>query len=86
MATEDQKEIQHQQAIQTLEQLRHAVEKGYREMQETGNDTLVKQAQMRFKVRSKTIRESQPEAFKQWQSGNARFLQAIEQGRNPILC
>lgn len=69
-----------------MEQLRQSVEKGYREMQETGDDGPMRKAQMRFKVRMKALQASHPDACKEWQSGNARFLQAIEQGRNPILC
>jgi hypothetical protein len=83
---DDEKALEHERAMQTMEQLRGAVEKGYRNMQESGDDTDLKRAQMRFKVRMKAIQTSQPEAFKEWQAGNARFLQAMEQGKNPILC
>ena len=82
----EDKDIEFERALQTLEQLRSSVEKGYRTMQDSGNDGPLKQAQSRFKVRMKAIQSSQPEAFKQWQAGNARFLQAIEQGKNPIIC
>lgn len=85
MRTEEEQE-NYARALQTLEQLRHSVESGYRELQESGNDLKLKQAQMRFKVRIKAIQSQHPDAYREWQAGNARFLQAIAQGRNPILC
>jgi hypothetical protein len=85
MRTEEEQE-EHSRALQTLEQLRHSVEAGYRELQESGSDLKLKQAQMRFKVRIKAIQAQQPDAYKEWHAGNARFLQAVEQGRNPIIC
>ena len=75
-----------EQALQTLENLRQSVEQNYRESQETGNVAKANMAIQRFTVRARTIRKDQPAAFAEWLKGNSRFLQAVEQGRNPILC
>ena len=74
------------QAIQTLETMRQSIERTYREAQETGRTGEANIALQRFTVRVRSIRATQPEAFKEWTKGNARFLRAVEEGRNPILC
>jgi hypothetical protein len=86
MGGETDKELEFERTLEILEQLRESVLSGYREMQETGDDGPLKRAQMRFKVRVKAISAAQPEAFRQWRQANSRFVLAVEQGRNPILC
>lgn len=75
-----------EQAMQTLDTLRRTVEDSFREAQETGDSRRTNMALQRFRVRSRAIQSSQPQAYQEWLKGNARFLRAIEEGRNPILC
>ncbi|BDC47869.1 hypothetical protein F183_A01850 [Bryobacterales bacterium F-183] len=79
-------DFEFERAIQTLETLRSTVERNYRESQETGNTGKANMALKQFAVRVRSIRASQPEAYAEWVKGNARFLRAVEEGRNPILC
>ncbi len=79
-------DLDFERALQTLETLRHTVEKNYREAQETGEVSKANMALQRFRVRMSSIKGSQPEAYAEWLKGNARFLRAVEEGRNPILC
>jgi hypothetical protein len=79
-------DFEFERTIQTLESLRHTVERNYRESQETGNVGKANMAIKQFTVRLRSIRASQPEAYAEWTKGNARFLRAVEEGRNPILC
>jgi hypothetical protein len=75
-----------EQAVRTLDGLRRTIEESYRESQETGDTRRMDMAVQRFRVRSHAIQSSQPQAYAEWCKGNARFLRAIEEGRNPILC
>lgn len=75
-----------EQAIRTLDGLRRTIEDSYRESQETGDTRRMNMAVQRFRVRSRAIQSSQPQAYTEWLKGNARFLQAIDEGRSPILC
>ena len=75
-----------ERAVQTLETLRTSVESSFREGQETGDMGRARMAQQRFMVRMRNIRSSQPDPYNEWLKGNARFLRAVEEGRNPILC
>lgn len=75
-----------EQAVRTLDGLRRTIEDSYRESQETGDTRRMNMALQRFRVRSRSIQSSQPQAYAEWLKGNARFLRAIEEGRNPILC
>jgi hypothetical protein len=75
-----------EQAIRTLDGLRQTIEDSYRESQETGDMRRMNIAVQRFRVRSRAILSSQPQAYAEWAKGNARFMRAIEEGRNPILC
>ncbi len=79
-------EQEQEQAIRTLDGLRRTIEDSYRESQETGDTRRMNMAIQRFRVRSRAIQSSQPQAYGEWTKGNARFLRAIEEGRNPILC
>ncbi|MBS1833828.1 MAG: hypothetical protein JST65_14005 [Acidobacteria bacterium] len=79
-------DIEFERTIQTLESLRHTVERNYRESQETGNAGKANMAIKQFTVRVRSIRASQPDAYAEWVKGNARFLRAVEEGRNPIIC
>ncbi len=80
------KDLDFERAVQTLENLRHTVEKCYRESQETGEIGKANMALQRFRVRMSSIRAAQPQAFAEWLKGNGRFLRAVEEGRNPIIC
>ena len=75
-----------EQAIRTLDGLRQTIENSYRESQETGDTRRMNMAVQRFRVRSRAIQSSQPQAYAEWLKGNARFLRAIDEGRSPIVC
>ncbi len=78
--------IDFETALEALERLRQLVEKNYRESQETGQLGRTHMALAQFRMRSSSIRGAQPEAFTEWMKGNARFFQAVQEGRNPVLC
>jgi NAD-dependent DNA ligase len=85
-AANDPKDPEFDRAIQTLESMRNTVERNFRDSQETGDASKANMARQKFLVRMRSIQASQPQAYAEWLKGNARFLRAVEEGRNPIIC